>query len=64
MVSQDTETIRKDLAEINRFVRERLDPVTQQLDLLSEESERLSMDVSEIQRRERASRRDANHTLF
>ena len=56
---EDTEGIRRDLAEINTFVRERLDPVTQQVSLLSEESERLKRDISEIQRRERVARRDA-----
>ena len=59
MAIEDTEGIRQDLAEINTFVRERLDPVTQQVGLLSEETERLKRDISEIQRRDRASRRDA-----
>ncbi len=59
MAIEDTEGIRRDLAEINTFVRERLDPVTQRVGLLSEETERLKRDVSEIQRRDRASRRDA-----
>ena len=59
MAIEDTEGIRRDLAEINTFVRERLDPVTQKVSLLSEETERLKRDISEIQRRDRASRRDA-----
>ncbi len=53
----DIEAIRKDLNEINSFVRDRLDPVSSEVDLLKEETERLGRSVSEIQERDRAARR-------
>ena len=51
--------IKRDLAGVNAFVRERFDPVSKRVDLLGEETQRLKHDISEIQSRERASRRDA-----
>ena len=51
--------IKKDLTHINAFVRQRFDPVTQKVDLLKDEMERLRGQVSEVQQRERSHRRNA-----
>ena len=59
MSKTDVETIKRDLAEINGFVKERLEPVAQEVGLLGEETERLRSEVARIQERERASRREA-----
>ena len=59
MSTTDMEAIKKDLVEINAFVQERLDPVDRQTGLLKEETERLGQEISEVQRRDRALRRDA-----
>ena len=59
MATTDMKEIKKGLAEVNAFVRERFDPVTRKVDLLEEETERLRQEISEKQRRERALRRDA-----
>ena len=59
MATTDVEKIRKELADINAFVRERFDPVTQDIGLLREETERLGREVVRLQGRERAVRRDA-----
>ena len=59
MSKTDVETIKRDLAEINGFVKERIDPVAQEVSLLSEETARLGSEVARIQERERASRREA-----
>ena len=56
MSKTDVETIKRDLAEINGFVKERIDPVAQEVSLLGEETERLRGEVSRMQERERASR--------
>ena len=58
MATADIETIKKDLADINAFVHERFDPVTQEVDLLKDETERLRREVSEVQQRERTVRRN------
>ena len=58
MPNTDMETIKKDLEEINGFVRERIDPVSSQVGLLSEEVERLGREVVDIQQRDRTRRRD------
>ena len=58
MATADIETIKKDLADINAFVRERFDPVSQEVDLLKDETERLRQEVSEVQQRERTVRRN------
>ena len=57
MNTVDIEAIRKDLNEINSFVRDRLDPVSSEVELLKEETERLGRSLSEIQERDRAARR-------
>ena len=57
MTTVDIEAIRKDLNEINSFVRDRLDPVSSEVELLKEETERLGRSLSEIQERDRAARR-------
>ena len=58
MPNTDMEAIRKDLEEINGFVRERIDPVSSRMGLLSEEVERLGREVVDIQQRDRTRRRD------
>ena len=55
----DIEAIRKDLNEINSFVRDRFDPVSNEVELLREETERLGRSVSEIQERDRSARRSS-----
>ena len=59
MPTAEMEAIKKELNEINRFVRDRIDPVTKEVDLLREESERLKEEVLQIRQRDRALRRDA-----
>ncbi len=59
MASADIEAIKRDLAEINSFVRERFDPVSREVSLLKGEAERLRRDVVDIQQRERSLRRGA-----
>ena len=59
MTTVDIEAIRKDLNEINSFVRDRLDPVSSEVELLKEETERIGRSLSEIQERDRAARRGA-----
>ena len=53
MATAEMESIKKDLVEINTLVRERFNPVTQEIGLLREESDRLKKEVADIQRRER-----------
>ena len=59
MATTDMEAIRKDLAEINGFVRERVDPVSSEVGLLREEVDRLGREVADAQQRDRTRRRDA-----
>ena len=59
MATTDMEAIRKDLAEINGFVRERIDPVSSEVGLLREEMDRLGREVAGVQQRDRTRRRDA-----
>ena len=59
MATTDMEAIRKDLAEINGFVRERIDPVSSEVGLLREEVDRLGREVADVQQRDRTRRRDA-----
>ena len=59
MAKTDVEKIVRDLAEINGFVRERLGPEGKELGLLREETEKLRSAVSDLQGRDRASRREA-----
>lgn len=59
MAVADMEAIKQGLADINTFVRERLDPLGQQVGLLKDETERLKREVVELQQRERALRREA-----
>ena len=59
MPTAEMEAIKKELNDINRFVRDRIDPVTKEVDLLREESERLKEEVLQIRQRDRALRRDA-----
>ena len=58
MANLEVETIRKELVEINSLVRERFDPVTEEVGLLKEETDRLGREVVELQERERSARRD------
>ena len=59
MASADIEAIKKDLTQINDFVRERIDPVSRDVGLLKEETDRLRREVLDIQRRDRSLRRGA-----
>ena len=59
MATADIDTIKKDLADINSFVRERIDPVAKEVGTVREETERLKRDVLDIQQRERTQRRNA-----
>ncbi len=57
--TMDIEGIKKDLAEINLFVRERFEPVSQEVGLLREETERIGKAVNAAAERERRVRRSA-----
>jgi len=59
MPTADVEAIKKELADINAFVRERFDPVKRDVDLLEEETARLGGQVAQLQERERDTRRKA-----
>ena len=59
MATAEVEAIKKDLADINAFVKERFDPVTRDVGLLKEETERLKQDIQRTQQRERNVRRSA-----
>ena len=58
-MSTDVEAIKEELAKINGFVREQIDPVTRDVGLLKEETERIGAQVVQIQERERETRRRA-----
>ena len=47
MANSDIETIKKGLADINTFVKDRFDPATKEMDVLKEESARLKREVAE-----------------
>ena len=55
----DIEGIKKDLADINSFVRERFEPVSREVGLLREETERIGKAVNTAMERERSARRNA-----
>ena len=55
----DIEGIKRDLAEINSFVRERFEPVSREVGLLREETERIGKAVNAAAERERSARRSA-----
>ena len=57
--TMDIEGIKKDLAEINSFVRERFEPVSREVGLLREETERIGKAVNAAAERERSVRRNA-----
>ena len=59
MSTSDVDGIKKELGDINTFVRERLDPVTDEVGLLREETERLGREVLQLQERERSARRES-----
>ena len=59
MTATDMEGIKKDLADINAFVRERFEPVSREVGLLREETERISRSVNSAMERERSARRNA-----
>ena len=59
MATTDMEAIKKDLAEIHRFVDERMSPMCSKVGLLGEEIERLGREVVGVQERDRGRRRDA-----
>ena len=58
MSTSDVDGIKKELADINTFVRERLDPVTDEVDVLREVTEKLGREVVQLQERERSARRE------
>ena len=45
MSTADVEVIKKELVDVNSFVRERFDPVSNEVGLLREETERLKTEV-------------------
>ena len=57
--TSDIEGIKKDLADINSFVRERFEPVSEEVGLLREETERIGKAVNAAMERERSVRRSA-----
>ena len=59
MTTNDIEGIKKDLADINSFVRERFEPVSREVGLLREETERIGKAVNAAAERERSVRRNA-----
>ena len=59
MTTMDIEGIKRDLADINSFVRERFEPVSREVGLLREETERVGKAVSTAMERERSARRNA-----
>ena len=59
MTTTEMETIRKELSGINEFVRERFDPVSEDVGLLKEEAERLRGEITRLQERERQPKRRA-----
>ncbi len=59
MPTAEMEAIKKELRDINGFVKERIDPVTKEVDMLREESERLRDEVVRIREQDRTLRRDA-----
>lgn len=59
MAKADIETIKKDLADINSYVRDRFEPATGEIRLLREETERLKREVGDVQQRERTRRRES-----
>ena len=58
MTTTDIQGIRKDLADINSFVRERFEPVSGEVGLLREETERIARTVNSAVERERSVRRN------
>ncbi len=59
MTTTDIEGIKRDLADINSFVRERFEPVSREVGLLREETERIGKAVNSAMERERSVRRSA-----
>ena len=59
MPSAEVEAIKKELVEINEFVRGRVAPVEKEVGLLREEAERIGREVSSLQEKEREVRRRA-----
>ncbi len=59
MTTTDMDAIKKDLTDINSFVRERFEPVSREVGLLREETERIKQGVNSAAERERSVRRNA-----
>ena len=59
MPPTDTENMLKELADINSFIRERVDPLTEESRVTKEETERLATAIAEIQDGERERKRAA-----
>ncbi len=59
MTTTDIEGIKKDLVDINAFVRERFEPMSRDVGLLREETERIRESLNATTQRERSLRRNA-----
>ena len=59
MTTTDIDAIRKNLVDINSFVRERFEPVSREVGVLREETDRIKQDLDGVTQRERAMRRNA-----
>lgn len=59
MATSDMDAIRKDLVDINTFVRERFEPVSREVGMLREETERIRQEINSASQRERNIRRSA-----
>jgi HK97 family phage major capsid protein len=56
-MSNELEKIGRELGEINQFVSDRFDPVTEQVDLQAEEIDKLKQGISEVQETQREAKR-------
>ena len=59
MTTTDIDAIRKNLVDINSFVRERFEPVSREVGVLREETDRIKQDLDGVTQRERAMRRNS-----
>lgn len=59
MTTTDMDAIRKNLVDINSFVRERFEPVSREVGVLREETDRIKQDLDAVTQRERAMRRNS-----
>jgi len=59
MSDTELDAITRDLNEINTFIREKFDPVTEEVTLLREEKDRVATAIAEVQEAVRANKREA-----